>query len=50
MRVRQSMNRSQAIITTAATATTTNAAIRVRVDIIGHARIKYVGKYQSCMV
>ena len=23
---------------------------RVRVDIIGHARIKYVGKYQSCMV
>ena len=26
------------------------AAIRVRVDIIGHARIRYVGKYQSCMV
>ena len=24
--------------------------VRVRVDIIGHARIKYVGKYQSCMV
>ena len=23
--------------------------IRVRVDIIGHARIKYVVKYQSCM-
>ena len=25
-------------------------ALRVRVDIICHARIKYVGKYQSCMV
>ena len=24
--------------------------IRVRVDIIGHARIRYVGKSQSCMV
>ena len=24
--------------------------LRVRVNIIGHARIKYVGKYQSCMV
>ena len=23
--------------------------LRVRADIIGHARIKYVGKYQSCM-
>ena len=25
------------------------ATAQVRVDIIGHARIKYVGKYQSCM-
>ena len=25
-------------------------SLRVRVDIIGHARIKYVVKYQSCMV
>ena len=25
-------------------------SLRVRVDIIGHARIKYVGKYQLCMV
>ena len=24
--------------------------LRVRVDIIGHARIKYVGKYQSGMI
>ena len=24
--------------------------LRVRVDIIGHVRIKYVGKFQSCMV
>ena len=23
---------------------------QVRVDIIGHARIRYVGNYQSCMV
>ena len=27
-----------------------HAGIRVRADIIGHARIIYVGKYQSCMV
>ena len=24
--------------------------LRVRVDIIGHARIRHVGNYQSCMV
>ena len=30
-------------------ATHTYDHIRVRVDIIGHARIKYVGKSQSCM-
>ena len=26
------------------------AAVRVRADIIGHARIKYRFKYQSCMI
>ena len=26
------------------------SCLRVRVDIIGHSRTKYVGKYQSCMV
>ena len=28
----------------------TSSQIRVRVDVIGHARIKYVVNYQSCMV
>ena len=28
----------------------THPYIRVRVDIIGHARIRYVRKYRSCMV
>ena len=28
----------------------TQTEIRVRVELIGHARIRYVGKYQSCMV
>ena len=30
--------------------TVAKVVVRVRVDLIGHARIRYVGKYQSCMV